>query len=154
VLSVGTDETGVPPTSGNSSEPTLAPGGESESKEDESAKKINEALQTTFPCRDSEIIRDEEKQAAFEAAVEEEPSKLRSAFKLACVASFVLCFLMDFLVPIPLFLSHYVFSLHFFDAWDIINFIWVFGSAAVGMVLPIWEIRGFFAEFGRRQCLL
>lgn len=144
---IGTDETGVPPSSENSSEPTLAPGEESEEKK---ANKAHEPLHSAAaPRRDSEIIRDEEKQAASDAAIEEEPSKLRSAFKLACVASFVLCFLMDFLVPIPMFLSHYVFSLHFFEAWVIISFIWVFSSAAVSVVLPIWETRGFFAEFGR-----
>jgi hypothetical protein len=146
---IGTDETGIPPGSENSSEPTLAPGEESESKEEKKVGKSNKPLQSTSPRRTSEIIRDEEKQAAFDTELEEEPSKLRSAFKLACVASFVLCFLMDFLVPIPLFLSHYVFSLHFFEAWVIISFIWVFSSAAVSVVLPIWETRGFFAECGR-----
>jgi urea-proton symporter len=64
------------------------------------------------------------------------------------MASFALCFLMDFLLLIPAFLSHYVFSMHFFEAWVIISFIWVFSSAVISVVLPIWKTRGIFKEFG------
>lgn len=154
---IGMEGTGIQPRSENSSEPTLAPGAEEqegdESKDEKRAGQDhdhNAAIRPAYNTRrDSQIIRDEEKQAAFDTAMEEEPNKLRSAFKLACVASFVLCFLMDFLVPIPMFLSHYVFSLHFFEAWVVISFIWVFSSAAISVVLPIWETRGFFREFGK-----
>jgi hypothetical protein len=108
----------------------------------------------------SDPIRlDEERQLSLDADVEDHPSQLRSAFKLACIASFVLPFIMDFLIPIPMFLSHYIFSKEFFTAWVVISFIWVFGSSLISVVLPIWETRGFFAmlfrevsgDIGRRR---
>jgi hypothetical protein len=92
-------------------------------------------------------IRDEEKQAAVDSSiVETERTALRSAFKLACISSFALTFIMDILVPIPMFLSHYVFSKGFFTAWVVISFIWVFFSTAISTVLPIVETLGFFRE--------
>ena len=110
--------------------------------------------------RASDPIRlDEERQLSLDAELEDHPSQLRSAFKLACIASFVLPFIMDFLIPIPMFLSHYIFSKEFFTAWVVISFLWVFGSALVSVVLPIWETRGFFlmlfreisGDIGRRR---
>jgi Na+/proline symporter len=90
--------------------------------------------------------REEDKEAAIDHAIEGEPAALRSAFKLACIASFVLPLIMDFLIPIPMFLSHYVFSQGFFTAWVVISFIWVFCSAAITTILPIWETAGFFGN--------
>ncbi|EJD44285.1 solute symporter family transporter [Auricularia subglabra TFB-10046 SS5] len=71
---------------------------------------------------------------------------LRSALKLAWVASVVLSLAMDLLIPIPMFLSHYVFSRGFFTAWVVISFVWVFASAATSCILPVWETRAFFVE--------
>lgn len=96
--------------------------------------------------RDLKTVRDEEKEMREDAAAMEEPSKLRRAFKVACIASFVLTVIMDFLIPIPMFLSHYIFSQGFFTAWIIISFIWVFCSAAISTILPIVETAGFFRE--------
>ena len=89
---------------------------------------------------------DLERHKSFDAVAEENPSALRSAFKLACIASFVIPFVMDFLVPIPMFLSHYVFSEAFFTAWVVVSFIWVFSSAAISVLLPLWETAAFFKE--------
>lgn len=61
--------------------------------------------------------KDEEKEMQQDFLVEENPSSLRHAFKVACIASFTLTFIMDFLIPIPMFLSHYIFSQGFFTAW-------------------------------------
>ena len=97
--------------------------------------------------KDLPTVVDEEKELREDADALEEPAKLRSAFKLACVASFVLTFIMDFLIPIPMFLSHYIFSQGFFVAWVVVSFMWVFASAAVTTALPLWETRGFFREF-------
>lgn len=94
-------------------------------------------------------VIDEEKEMREDAAAVEEPLKLQSAFKLACIASFVLTFIMDFLIPIPMFLSRYIFSQGFFTAWVIISFIWVFCSAAITTILPLWETADFFKEFVR-----
>ncbi|KAL9619055.1 MAG: hypothetical protein Q9160_006310 [Pyrenula sp. 1 TL-2023] len=74
---------------------------------------------------------------------------LRSAFRLACLASIILPFIMDFLIPIPMFLSHYIFSEGFFTAWVVISFVWVFSSAAISIVLPVWEVKGFLGGLFR-----
>ena len=65
----------------------------------------------------SPVVQDEEKDAELDILVEEDPNSLRHAFKVACIASFLLTFIMDFLIPIPMFLSHYIFSQGFFTAW-------------------------------------
>lgn len=92
---------------------------------------------------------DEERQMSLDVATEQDPKSLRSAFILACIASFGLTFIMDFLIPIPMFLSHYQFSEHFFLAWVIISFIWVFSSTFISVCLPIWETRSFFGQLFR-----
>ncbi|KAI7240703.1 solute symporter family transporter [Hortaea werneckii] len=81
--------------------------------------------------------------------LEEHPAKLKRAFVTACVAAFVLTFIMDFLVPIPMFLSHYVFSKGFFTAWVVISFLWVFASTGISVILPIVETMGFLKKFAR-----
>lgn len=77
---------------------------------------------------------------------EDSPSSLRSAFKLACISSFALTFILDFLLPMPMFFSNYIFSKGFFTAWVVISFIWVFVSSAISCFLPIWETRSFWGE--------
>lgn len=84
------------------------------------------------------------------SGTDDSPSSLRSAFKLACVSSFVLTFILDFLLPMPMFFSHYVFSKGFFTAWVVISFVWVFVSSAISCFLPIWETRTFWGELWRR----
>ncbi|KAK4554155.1 hypothetical protein LTR86_008682 [Recurvomyces mirabilis] len=81
--------------------------------------------------------------------MEQHPQKLKRAFFIACVASFVLTFIMDFLIPIPMFLSHYVFSRGFFTAWVIISFCWVFAATGISVILPLVEASGFFRQFAR-----
>lgn len=106
----------------------------------------NAVIQTTDEKHVDAIRADEERQMSVDAAAEQDPKSLRSAFILACVASFVLTFIIDFLIPIPMFLSHYIFSEHFFLAWVIISFIWVFSSTFISVCLPIWETRTFFKQ--------
>ncbi|RWQ96725.1 Sodium:solute symporter family-domain-containing protein [Paecilomyces variotii] len=93
-----------------------------------------------------QTVQDEEKEMIEDEAVVDDPKRLRRAFILAVTASTVLSFIMDFLIPIPMFLSHYVFSKGFFIAWVVISFIWVFGAVALCGILPIWETRRFFKE--------
>ena len=76
----------------------------------------------------------------------ESPTALRRTFKLACIVAPILTFSIAFLIPVPMFLSHYIFSLPFFTAWIVITFIWVFCSTAISVVLPIVEAAGFFKE--------
>ncbi|KAI7091687.1 solute symporter family transporter [Hortaea werneckii] len=84
-----------------------------------------------------------------DADLEEHPAKLKRAFVTACVAAFVLTFIMDFLVPIPMFLSHYVFSKGFFTAWVVISFLWVFTSTGISVILPIVETMRFLKKFAK-----
>lgn len=99
--------------------------------------------------RNLSIVEQERAEKVEDELVEDSPSALKSAFKLACIMSFILPFIMDFLIPIPMFLSHYVFSKGFFIGWVIISFMWVFASATISVVLPIFETRGFFTELFR-----
>ena len=77
----------------------------------------------------------------------DDPKRLRGAFKVAVIMSFVLTFIMDFLIPIPMFLSHYIYSEGFFLGWVIISFIWVFFALGSCAILPLYEASGFFREF-------
>ena len=90
----------------------------------------------TIQYEDKEMLEDEQ--------FLESPKALRRAYVLALILSIVLSFIMDFLIPIPMFLSHYVFSEHFFYAWVVISFIWVFGALGICGILPIWETRQFW----------
>jgi urea-proton symporter len=104
---------------------------------------------TNEKCPDN-LSTNAERSRSLDATLEENPSALRGAFKLACWASFILPLIMDFLIPIPMFLSHYVFSKAFFTAWIVISFIWVFASSLISVILPIWETRGFFVVLWRQ----
>jgi len=86
-------------------------------------------------------------EAAADADLEEHPTKLRRALTVAYIAAISLTLIMDFLIPIPMFLSHYVFSRGFFTAWIVISFIWVFASTFISCVLPILETGGFLKGF-------
>jgi hypothetical protein len=96
-------------------------------------------------------------EAEVEAAVpiscggaDDPPSSLRGAFKLACISSFVLTFILDFLLPMPMFFSHYIFSKGFFTAWVVVSFVWVFVSSMISCFLPIWETRAFWGQLWGR----
>ncbi|QKX57670.1 uncharacterized protein TRUGW13939_04788 [Talaromyces rugulosus] len=102
-----------------------------------------EAKNAADKCHNLPTIKTEEME---DAAFIEDPKKLKSAFVVAILASVVLSFIMDFLIPIPMFLSHYVFSHKFFTAWVVISFIWVFGSLTLCGLLPIIETRRFFKQ--------
>ncbi|KAJ7468088.1 solute symporter family transporter [Mycena latifolia] len=119
----------------------------------EVTRAINASQGGSMASHDEISTDDEKKMHAttvhVDAVDEEEPSKLRRAFRLAWIASALLTFIMDFLIPIPMFLSHYIFSQRFFTAWVVISFIWVFCSAAISTVLPIVEALSFFRQLAR-----
>jgi hypothetical protein len=81
----------------------------------------------------------------------DDPSTLRRAFKLACISAFLLTFILDFLLPMPMFFSHYIFSKGFFTGWVVVSFIWVFASSAISCILPIWETRGSFGKLFKKM---
>jgi hypothetical protein len=90
---------------------------------------------------------------------QDDPQTLRRAFKLACISAFLLTFILDFLLPMPMFFSEYIFSKGFFTGWIVVSFIWVFCSSAISCLLPIWETRHSFgalfkkigADFGKKK---
>ncbi|KAI0957024.1 hypothetical protein AcW1_005550 [Taiwanofungus camphoratus] len=79
-----------------------------------------------------------------EASFEEQPEnyqELEKSLKVATWLSLIMSFIIVFLIPIPMFLSHYVFSLHFFRGWVIICVVWLFIAAFITSILPVWESR-------------
>ncbi|KZT05021.1 uncharacterized protein LAESUDRAFT_656553 [Laetiporus sulphureus 93-53] len=70
----------------------------------------------------------------------------------AAWVSVILSFIIVFLIPIPLFLSHYIFSLRFFKAWIIISIIWLIVAAVITIILPVWESREAMLDIGRGLC--
>ncbi|KAH8793946.1 Sodium:solute symporter family-domain-containing protein [Hyaloscypha finlandica] len=94
-------------------------------------------------------VLDEGKEALEDRAIMEDPTRLRGAFRFACISATVLTLLMDFVIPIPMFLSHYVFSRGFFTGWVVVSFIWVFFALGICAILPVWEAAGFFRDLWR-----
>ncbi|KAF9244545.1 Sodium:solute symporter family-domain-containing protein [Melanogaster broomeanus] len=83
-------------------------------------------------------------------AVEAESyESLRKSLKVAIWASSIMTFIVIFLIPIPMFLSHYIFSLTFFKGWIIVCVIWLFVAAIITSVLPLWESRAAMMDIFR-----
>lgn len=74
------------------------------------------------------------------------PKALCRAFVLAVISSVVLSFVMCFLIPIPMFLSHYIYSKWFFEFYVVVSFIWVFAALFICGILPVWETREFWGD--------
>lgn len=98
-----------------------------------------------------------DKDSAEDAQFLEDPVALRKAYLLALVMSVVLTLLMDFIIPMPMFFSRYLFSVQFFTGWVVISFIWVFAALLICGILPVWETRAFWMTLlreifsGRKQ---
>ena len=112
--------------------------------EPKGTSQTNGAEKNRTTAEGSKTPDEEESPQIREGTIEDDPSSLQSALKLAYLSSIILPLIMDFIIPIPMFLSHYVYSKAFFTAWVVIGFIWVFASTAISVVLPIWETRSFF----------
>ncbi|KAL1969214.1 hypothetical protein VTN77DRAFT_468 [Rasamsonia byssochlamydoides] len=102
-----------------------------------------EAGQSTV-MQTNQPVPDEEKEITADKAAVADPTRLQRTFVVAVIASGVLSLLMDVVIPIPMFLSHYVFSKPFFTAWVVISFLWVFAALFLCGILPVWETRRFF----------
>lgn len=92
-------------------------------------------------------VIDEEKEALEDAAILEDPTRLKGALMFTYISATILTLLMCFVIPIPMFLSHYIFSKGFFKGWVAISFIWVFFALFSCAILPIYEAAGFFRDF-------
>ncbi|KAF9007001.1 hypothetical protein BDQ17DRAFT_1461621 [Cyathus striatus] len=66
---------------------------------------------------------------------------LKAAFRRALWYSSTLTFIVAFLIPIPMFFSHYVFSKSFYMFWVSTSIIWALLSGTFSVVLPVWESR-------------
>lgn len=94
-------------------------------------------------------VIDEEKEALEDHANgRSHPS--HGAFKFASISATILTLLIDFIIPIPMFLSHYVFSRGSLTGWVVVSLIWVFFALGSCAILPVWEAAGFFGVFGRK----
>lgn len=91
----------------------------------------------------------EDKEMAQDSAYLDNPKALRRAFVLAVISSVVLSFVMCFLIPIPMFLSHYIYSRGFFEFYVVVSFIWVFAALFICGILPVWETREFWGDLFR-----
>jgi hypothetical protein len=97
--------------------------------------------------RDLPTVIDENKEEAEDAAILENPKSLQRTFMMALILSTVLSITMDVIIPLPLFLSHYIYSKGFFTFYIVISFMWVFAAFGLCGILPIWETRTFWREF-------
>lgn len=80
---------------------------------------------------------------------EEDPAQLARAAKIAVIAGVSLTAILVFILPIPLFLSHYIFSKGFFTFWIVLGILWAFVGAFITVVLPLWESRHSLVFVGR-----
>ncbi|KAI0736599.1 Sodium:solute symporter family-domain-containing protein [Fomitopsis betulina] len=85
--------------------------------------------------------REDSASDSFEEQCPEDYETLQRSLRAATWASIIMSFVIVFLIPVPMFLSHYVFSLTFFKAWMIICVIWLFIAALITSVLPLCESR-------------
>lgn len=89
----------------------------------------------------------------------EDPAQLRRAVKIAGIAGVSMSLIMVLIIPLPLFLSHYIFSEGFFKGWIVVGILWAFVGTFITVVLPIYEswdgmakvCRGVYADLtGKR----
>ncbi|TFY79648.1 hypothetical protein EWM64_g4363 [Hericium alpestre] len=66
---------------------------------------------------------------------------MKAVFKRAAVYSVILTLIVMFIVPLPMFFSHYIFSEKFYAFWTTCTILWVLMSGAFCIVLPLWESR-------------
>ncbi|KAL6240748.1 hypothetical protein RBB50_012312 [Rhinocladiella similis] len=105
-----------------------------------------------------QTVVDEEKEEAEDRAILENPQSLQRTYIFALVLSAVLSLSMDVIIPVPMFLSHYIYSKGFFTFYVVVSFIWVFAALFICGILPIWETRTFWRDFigeilGRKKVL-
>ncbi|KAL4813282.1 Sodium:solute symporter family-domain-containing protein [Aspergillus spinulosporus] len=112
-----------------------------------------ESVISSKPSMAVETTRANNNEKTADLALIENPKALQRTFVIAVVVSALLSLIMDVVIPIPMFLSHYVFSKGFSTAWVIISFLWVFAAFVLCGILPIVETRRFWGMFGRKVVL-
>ena len=87
-----------------------------------------------------------------------DPVAVKRSTRFALGFNVVYCAVALILVPFALFGTGYVFSKPFFTGWVVVSFLWVWCSACICIVWPLWEsrsalwriCRGLVADMGTR----
>ncbi|VDB88654.1 unnamed protein product [Peniophora sp. CBMAI 1063] len=66
---------------------------------------------------------------------------MEAVFKRSLVYSAILTSIVVIIVPIPMFFSHYVFSVGFYKFWVACTIIWAFAAGTFCILLPLYESR-------------
>ncbi|KAI0071512.1 Na+/solute symporter [Panus rudis PR-1116 ss-1] len=66
---------------------------------------------------------------------------LKRIFQRATICSIALTLAVAIIVPLPMFFSHYIFSVQFYTFWVACSIIWVGLSGVFCILLPLWESR-------------
>ncbi|KAI1611862.1 SSS family solute:Na+ symporter [Exophiala viscosa] len=98
------------------------------------------------PHSELPTVIDEEKEEAEDKAFLDDPKSLNRTYMMALIVATVLSLAMDVVIPVPMFLSHYIYSKTFFTFYIAVSFIWVFAALFMCGILPIWETRHFWVE--------
>ncbi|KAK3114149.1 hypothetical protein LTR53_007826 [Teratosphaeriaceae sp. CCFEE 6253] len=130
---------GVSPASTLPSTPNSEPSDDAEDGKQKSAAAHEPTVQElpTALEEDREMLED--------AEVIRNPRSLQRTFYRALILSVTLSLTMDFVIPMPMFFSRYVFSRAFFLGWIVVSFLWVFFALFTCGILPIVETRRFWA---------
>jgi Na+/proline symporter len=82
----------------------------------------------------------------YEDPIEHDEELLKKATRFAVYSSVALTVILILIWPIPMFLSHYVFSREFFTFWVAISMIWAICATVAIALYPIFESRAGIVE--------
>ncbi|KZV72202.1 Na+/solute symporter [Peniophora sp. CONT] len=85
--------------------------------------------------------RDVDSPAVYSDKDPEMRRKMEAVFKRSLVYSAILTSIVVIIVPIPMFFSHYVFSVGFYKFWVACTIIWAFCAGTFCILLPLYESR-------------
>ncbi|KAK5125938.1 hypothetical protein LTR85_011293 [Meristemomyces frigidus] len=126
----------------NAASPVATPNSEPSEEDEEAREKDAKEQESGAHELPTEIAEDKEMME--DAEVIRNPRSLQRTFMFALILSCVLSFTMDFIIPMPMFFTHYIFSKGFFEGWVVISFLWVFFALFTCGILPIVETWQFW----------
>jgi Na+/proline symporter len=77
----------------------------------------------------------------YEDPIEHDEERLKKATRFAVLSSVALTIILVIIWPIPMYLSHYIFSPAFFTFWVAISMIWALCATVAIALYPIFESR-------------
>lgn len=107
----------------------------------EKRPKSSTDLETVHPIKSQISMVASELAVLKEKELESEAAVLKRSFKIGsyiCIG-LTLCFVI--LWPMPMYGSKYIFSKKFFTGWVVVLIIWIFFSAFIVIIAPLWEGR-------------